>query len=64
MTFSWSRPVRLAKSSALIEIAIVTVGDQLRDGLHHNGIGSLLQNGKLGLDVAHGGTLSSTRNQS
>ena len=41
-----------------VELVILAVLDEVRDRVDHLGVGGLLQNGKLGLDVAHGVTLS------
>ena len=36
-----------------VEIAILALCDQLRNGIDDRGIGGLPQDGKLGLDIAH-----------
>ncbi|MGY4432059.1 hypothetical protein ACVWWO_004536 [Bradyrhizobium sp. F1.13.1] len=41
-----------------VELVIFAVLDEARDRVDHFRIGGLLQNGKLGLDIAHGATLS------
>src|SRR6266702_8868140 len=41
-----------------VELVILTLVNEVFNRVDHLGIGGLLQNGKLGLDVAHGVTLS------
>ncbi|MGY3454587.1 hypothetical protein ACVWW5_000037 [Bradyrhizobium sp. LM3.4] len=41
-----------------VELVILAVLDEARNRVDHLRIGGLLQNGKLGLDIAHGATLS------
>ena len=40
-----------------VEVAVLTLCDQLRNRLDHRGIGGLAQHGELGLGIAHGDAL-------
>src|SRR6185369_4617687 len=45
-----------------VEVAILALCDQLRNGLDDRGIGGLPQNGELGLGIAHGDNLDEAAN--
>ena len=59
MTFSWSETISRGKIQQIdaVEVAVLTVCDQLRNRLDHRGIGGLAQHGELGLGIAHGDAL-------
>ena len=44
-----------------VELVVLALLDQTRDGIGDRGIGGLLQHGKLGLDIAHAANLDGDR---